>query len=138
QVLQGGRNSVVIFTADDEKPVDSTIKTRQLFQPSRSPDLGMLLVHPIQQRQLQLERIHKVNLVPAPLKLPGHEPGRSRPHTVATDGAQKHCDGERLHGLVAAGVSTMRPPLASCRMKPSRSSTGVRQGAFSSVRIVSL
>src|SRR5688572_5825880 len=36
-----------------------------------------------------------------------------------------------------AGVSTMRPPLASCRMKPSMSSTGLRQGAFSNVSIVS-
>ena len=57
------------------------------------------------------------------------------PYEVAADGKPHPVAGQ--NGFDAAAVSTISPPVASCRMKPSSSSTGLRHGAFSKVRIVS-
>ena len=134
QVLERRRDAVIIFAADDQETVGTTIECREPFQGLGRLARRILLVHPIKQRKLQLKRVDQQRLVPARFKRVGDQMRGADAHSVAADRAQEDGDGEGAHD--AAAVRTISPPQASWRMKPSVGSTGARHGALSSVSIV--
>ena len=134
QVLQRRWDAVIIFAADHQEAVGAAIERRESLQHLRRFAGRIFLVHPVEQRKLQLERVDQHRLVAAGGERVGDEVRGANAHAVPADRAKQDGDGERAHA--AAAVSIISPPQASCRMKPSVGSTGARQGAFSSVAMV--
>src|SRR5689334_13857902 len=146
QVLEGRRDAMIILSADHEKSIHAAIKLSESLEIVGRFTGRMILVHPIKQRELQLQGIYKVHFMTATLEFLRDQLRRPSAHTITTDGSEQNGDRSLWmtcalkHELSqrAAGVSTIRPPLASWRTKPSISSTGLRHGALSSVFMVSL
>jgi hypothetical protein len=97
QVLQGRRNAVIIFAADDQKPVGAAVQLRELLKLVWRLPSWMLLVHPIEERELQFERIDEVHLVPTAFEFLDDQPRCPVAHSITPDGAEQ--DGDRSLGV---------------------------------------
>src|SRR6185369_870722 len=73
QILESRRNAVIIFATDHQEPVDAAVQRREAFEMVGRLTCGVFLVHPVEHRQLQLERINQMHDVTAPLELVSYE-----------------------------------------------------------------
>src|SRR6266852_1607034 len=66
EVLQAGRDAVVVLAADDRERIDLAVEPSQRFEDGRSAAPLIFLVHAVEQRQVQFGGVDDLRRVPAP------------------------------------------------------------------------
>src|SRR5919197_5480861 len=103
---------MVIFAADHHESVRCAIDGRERFERSRRAALRILLVHPIEQRQLQRDRINQARSMTARDELLLDELRRFDALTVCSyrsdedDDVQGHCGSTIVRGVASRTAST--------------------------------
>src|SRR5207244_12503226 len=68
EVLQAGRDAVVVLAGDDRERVDLAVEPSQRFEDGRSAAPLIFLVHAVEQRQAQLGGVYDLRRVAVPLQ----------------------------------------------------------------------
>src|SRR5437588_12165786 len=89
QVLHPRLNAVIVFARDDDEAIGAAIERRELFEVLRRLPFRMLLVHAVEERQLQLHRIDKRWRVAALFERSHDEIRGANTHAVAPHGAEE-------------------------------------------------
>jgi hypothetical protein len=66
EVLQAGRDAVIVSAADDRERIDLAVEPSQRFEDGRSAAPLIFLVHAVEQRQVQFGGVDDFCRVPAP------------------------------------------------------------------------
>ena len=92
QVAQRRRDAVVVLAADDDERVGGSVQRRQVLERLRRLALRVLLVHPIEQRQLQRHWIDNGDLMAALGRGPLDEARGLDALTIRADRADQNRD----------------------------------------------
>src|SRR5262249_50227724 len=94
---------VVVLTADDDERVGGTIERGQLLEFWRCRPRRVFLVHPIEQRQLQLDWIDERHLMTARRQCPLDEPRDSDALAIHPYRPDEHDDSHDVASLPSPG-----------------------------------
>jgi hypothetical protein len=97
EVRERRGNAVVILGRDDDDAIGSADRPGQPFEDLGGLAFGVLLVHPVDQRQVQLHRVDQRDGVASGLERPDEVAGEADPSAVAADRAEDDEKVER-HG----------------------------------------
>ena len=127
RVRQRRRNGVVVLGRDDHEGIGAPVERREPLKRLRRLALRMLLVHAVEEREVQLHRVDERRLVPAFREPPDDVAGRPDALPVGPDAAEDHGNAEghadSLAGRSPRAKTRTAAPTSADITEPTRTPT---------------